>query len=85
MIMYRIEIEPRARKEIRRLPIKDQDRVFAVFEELSKSPFSGKKLGGVHDGVYSLRVWPYRILYTIDRQVVLVTIVRVAHRKDAYR
>ena len=72
-------------KEMSALPRRDQERIFAAFQMLRQNPFLGKKLEGEFDGAWSLRVWPYRILYTIERQIVTVTVIAVRHRKDSYR
>ena len=83
--MYTLEIKKKAQKEIISLPKKDRDRVLVVLELLKQNPFSGKKLDGQYEGAMSIRVWPYRIIYTIYRDIVTVTVLRVAHRKDVYR
>lgn len=75
----------RAKKEMKALRKKDQQRVIAAFVVLRENPFVGKKLEGKYGGAWSLRVWPYRIIYTIDRKIVTVTVLRVAHRQGAYK
>ena len=56
--------------------------------ELSESPFEGKhdvkKLQGVHGG-YRLRCGDYRIVYAIDGKVLVITVIKIAHRKEVYR
>lgn len=39
---------------------------------------------GRSERTYRIRVSEYRVLYEIHDQAVLVRVVRVAHRKDAY-
>jgi len=34
---------------------------------------------------YRLRVRDYRVIYTIENGVLLVTVVRVAHRREVYK
>lgn len=53
--------------------------------ELAESPrpHGHKKLKG-HDGLYRIRVGDYRVIYEIRDQELLVLVVRVADRKDAY-
>lgn len=82
--MYTVEVKRKAEKEIQGLPKKDQERVIAAFEVLRKNPFVGKKLEGKYEGTWVLRVWPYRILYTISRTIVTVTVLSVAHRQGVY-
>ena len=83
--MYIVEVKRKAEKEIAALPKKEQKRVIAAFEVLRQNPFVGKKLEGKYEGTWALRVWPYRILYTIHRGIVTVTVLRVADRKSMYR
>ena len=59
-------------------------RVMDTLEhELSKDPKAGKPLKGNYNGLYSLRVGDYRVIYAIITDGVLV--LKVAHRKEAYR
>ena len=57
----------------------------AAISQLAEDPrpLGCVKLTGAHK--YRLRVGAYRILYTVRDAQVVVTIVRVAHRSDAYR
>jgi len=75
----------RAAKEIQKLPSKDQKRVLTAIVALGKDPFQGKQLQGDFEGAWAIRVWPYRIVYAIERNIVTITILRVGHRKDIYR
>jgi mRNA interferase RelE/StbE len=53
---------------------------------LSKEPRpSGcKKLQG-SENEYRIRIGNYRVIYTVADVVRIVTIIKIAHRKDAYR
>ena len=83
--MYVVEIKKKAQKEIDALPKKEQERVVAALDLLSANPFAGKKLQGRYAGAWTLRVWPYRIIYTIHQAIVTVTVLRVAHRQGVYK
>jgi mRNA interferase RelE/StbE len=37
------------------------------------------------DGFYRVRIGDYRIVYLIEDRVLLVCVIRIAHRKDVYR
>ncbi len=37
------------------------------------------------EGFHRVRVGDYRIIYLIEERVLLICVVRVAHRKDVYR
>jgi mRNA interferase RelE/StbE len=82
--MYKLIIKPKAEKQLRKLPHKDQSRIGAVLDHLMLDPFFGKKLDGHLDGYYAAKVWPYRIVYIIEKKIVTVTVVTIGHRKDVY-
>ncbi len=81
MIKYRVIVLKHAEKERLKLSLKDQERVLEVLISLETNPFQGKKLHGDYDGAWSLRVWPYRIIYTVQKAIVTVTVVKIGHRK----
>lgn len=82
--MYTVIIKRKAEKEIGALQKKERQRVIEAFDVLRENPFVGKKLEGEYEGAWVLRVWPYRIIYTIHRETVTVTVLRVGHRQSVY-
>ena len=74
-----------ALKELEALPKKDLKRVLAAIEGLKDDPRppQSKKLAAAEK--YRLRQGVYRILYTIEDDRLVVCVVRVAHRREAYR
>lgn len=83
--MYNIVFKPKAEKELRKLQRKDQQRVAREIDRIAANPFEGKKLEGDQAGRWSWRVWPYRIIYTIEKRIITVTVVAIGQRKDVYR
>jgi len=81
---YKIEIKKSATKEIERLPRSILKRVLEKIQSLSEAPRpSGcKKLTA--DEKYRLRVGDYRILYSIEDDILVIYVVKVAHRKKVY-
>lgn len=45
----------------------------------------GKPLTGELAGLWSARRGEYRIVYSIEKRIITVTIVRISHRSNAYR
>jgi mRNA interferase RelE/StbE len=82
---YAVLISKKAEKDIVILSKQDFKRVRAVLEAISENPFVGKKLVGDLKGYYSIRVWPYRIVYEIKKQKLIVFVLRVGHRKEVYK
>ena len=59
-----------------------------VYPQLRENPFFGsniKKLKGDFEGLYRYRVGNYRIFYKIVNDQVLVIILDIDDRKDAYK
>lgn len=81
---YQIKFKPKAEKELEKIPKKDKDRILASIVGLAQDPFIGKKLKGEYEGYYSIRVWPYRIIYGIFAKDLLVVIIRIGHRQGVY-
>ena len=83
--MYELHIRRQAVKDIARLPDKYPRLVAERIDQLVQNPRPStvKKLVGAEG--YRLRVGQYRILYEIDDTNQVVTILRVKHRRDAYR
>ena len=87
MAKYEIFIKPSARKELRRVGTKrDRQKIVAAIQALAAEPrpIGSQKLVGTDD-CFRIRTGDYRIIYEIVDVVVSVTVIRVAHRKDAYR
>lgn len=59
-----------------------------VYPQLRENPFFGsniKKLKGEFEGLYRYRVGRYRIFYKIEDDTILVIILDIDDRKDAYK
>ena len=85
MASYRLLIKPSAAKEVEALPKQDRIKMVARIEGLATNPrpLGCEKLSGQEH--YRIRQGKYRILYTINDEQLLVVLVRVAHRREAYR
>lgn len=84
---YTVRYTAAARRQMNRLPL---SAAMAMHDHLTgpvaDNPHRlGKCLDVPFDGLYSTRRGEYRALYSIDDKEVTVTVVTVAHRRDAYR
>jgi mRNA interferase RelE/StbE len=81
----KLYIKPSAVKEIEPLPKKDRARVVQRIQRLSRDPRppGSEKLTG--DDKYRVRQGRYRIVYSIKDNELIVTVVKVGHRKDIYK
>ncbi len=81
-------VSPRAErdlKKLRRQNPRDYARVMAAIRSLADDsrPPGAKQLTG-RRGSWSLRVGDYRVIYAIDDEARVVTVLGVAHRKEVY-
>jgi len=85
MESYRIEWKRSATKELRRLPKAAVPVILRAADQLSSNPYppGARKLAGPRH-TYRIREGAYRIIYNVLASVLVVEIVRVRHRKDAY-
>jgi len=74
-------LKSRAEKELNSLLKRDYYRVIIALVGLAADPFVGKKLEGKYKDYYSLRVWPHRIIYQINKRELLVFVIRIGHRR----
>ncbi|WP_336501332.1 type II toxin-antitoxin system RelE/ParE family toxin [Microbacterium paraoxydans] len=85
MTRYRVEFTTAAAKEVRKLDPPLCRRILAGISDLEREPrpHGVRKLAGF-DNAWRVRIGDYRVLYEVVDERVLVTVVRVAHRRDVY-
>ncbi len=84
-VNFSIQIKRSAEKEIRRIAKPDQARIVTAIDELAHNPYSGHLLMGEFHGLRRIRVGAYRVIYEVHENKLTVLVVRVAHRREAYR
>jgi mRNA interferase RelE/StbE len=83
--MYRVVFHPSAEKEFLKLAKKDREFVAAKILDLQNGIFTGdKSLKGKHKGKFRKRAGVFRIIYLKENKILLITILRIAHRKEVY-
>ena len=85
MASYNILLTRSAAKELERIPLQDRRRIVARIGSLADDPrpAGAERLSG--DEKYRVRQGNYRILYEIVDHELIVTVVRVGHRREVYR
>ena len=79
-VLYKESVE----KDLRRIGQQPALRIIdAIHERLAGKPDVGYPLRGEYAGLFRFRVGDYRIIYTKVGDGILV--LRIAHRKGAYR
>ncbi len=83
--MYKVEIVKSAIKELARLPKKEAIRITEKISELKENPRPKgcAKLSGSKDE-YRIRMGNYRVLYTIQDNILVVKVFKIGNRKDVY-
>ncbi len=78
---YIVELSGRAERQLGALPARTQARIVTALRKLALDPYRAanvKKVVG--DTAYRLRV-----IYEVRDDRLLVLVVRIAHRREAYR
>jgi len=82
---YAVELKSSARKELESLPGSVLPRIVRKLEVLGQNPRPAgcKKLRGYRD-LWRIRVGDWRVVYIIDDHAKVVSITRIAHRREVY-
>ena len=85
MAKYAVDIKPSARRELEQLSNSLIARLMPKIEGLAANPRpSGcRKLRGYKD-LWRIRIGDYRVVYVIDDDTKMVSLTRIAHRRDVY-
>lgn len=83
-MLYRVIVPKKVQRDLAKIDSRYRQRILAVLTILANEPQRGKQLRGDHGGEWSYRVWPYRIIYRIKKQKLIVLIVRIGHRQGVY-
>ena len=83
--MYKIIIPRYALKELSKIDKENQRLIFDKIKDLENGIFDNDKpLKGKHKGKFRKRAENYRIIYLRENDILLITIIRVAHRREVY-
>lgn len=83
---YRIELTPRAERDLLGLPSHISRRLIPRIDALARQPRpAGVKKLANDEGLYRIRSGDYRIIYQIQDRALLILIVSIGHRRDVYR
>ena len=84
MANYRLVVKKSVAKDLRQIPNKDVIRILTCIETLREfpRPMGSEKLSGQER--YRIRQGVYRIIYEVKDEHLIVTVVKVGHRKQVY-
>lgn len=86
MELYKIQWKESAKKELKSLDKSIIKRLLKNISLLAENPrpASCKKLQGM-DSFYRIRVADYRVVYSIEDNVLVIEIIRIGHRRNVYQ
>jgi len=83
--MFKIIIPKATFKELEKIDSENQKLVFSKIQDLEKGIFTtDKALKGKHKGKFRKRAGNYRIVYLKENDILVITLIRIAHRKEVY-
>ena len=85
MAEYRIYFKASVEKDFKKIPKKDSKKILRRIDSLTiePRPSNCEKLSDRER--YRIRQGKYRIIYSIQDNVLTVWVVKIGHRKDIYR
>jgi len=83
--MFKIIVPKAAFKELEKIDAQNQKLIFEKIKDLEAGNFSNDKtLQGKHKGKFRKRAGNYRIVYLKENDILVITLIRIAHRKEVY-
>ncbi len=83
--MYQVIIPKNTLKELSKIDKENQQLIFNKIKDLENGIFTNdKSLQGKHKGKFRKRAGNYRVIYLKENNILLITLIRIAHRKEVY-
>ena len=85
---YKILFSSGAEKTLVKMEKDASKRILNALEKLRNDPFEHphtKKMKGVEENIYRLRVGDYRVIYEIKNDELMIYVIRVGPRGDIYK
>lgn len=82
---YRLNIDRKTVKNLKKTNHKFREKISLTLLKIQENPFIGKSLKGWHEKLFTVRVWPFRIVYQLDQKSRVINVISIKHRKDVYR
>jgi mRNA interferase RelE/StbE len=83
--VYQVLLTKKAERSLAKAPVAVREKIIRSLTLLETDPFVGKPLKAEFEGLWTLRAWPFRIIYEIKKGKLIVLVLVIAHRKDVYR
>ena len=81
---HRVELRPAAVRALKQVGLQDRDRIRGAIALLGEDPRppGAKALQG-RPG-FRVRIGDYRIIYTVDDDILVVAVITLGHRRNVY-
>ena len=85
-LVYEVYIERRAEQDLKRLSASSFQRIISHIKALVENPGPAgcRKISGSKND-WRIRVGDYRVIYEVKDEAKSVRVMRVRHRREAYR
>ena len=78
-------LSKKAEKEFIKLGKAEREKVHRKLKALETNPFAGKPLTGELKNLFSLKAWPYRIIYEFNKSANYIKVHKIEHRQGVYK
>lgn len=82
---YGVEFTLRARKELDDQEHVVRGRILKALARLAMNPYASPGVKALEGGGFRLRIGDFRVLYVIENDRLVVLVVGVRNRREAYR
>ena len=86
MASFEIQWKASAKKEFKKIDKVEIPKILKEIEKLSLEPYptNHKKILGT-EHIFRIKIGNYRVIYSVENEQLVIEIIRVRHRKEAYR
>jgi mRNA interferase RelE/StbE len=81
---YEVILTEEAERFLKKCDKPVRDRILDKLEKLREDPRLGKPLTASLAGFWSLRIGDYRAIYQIKDNELIITVIKIGHRKNIY-
>jgi mRNA interferase RelE/StbE len=84
--MYKVIINKQILKSLDKVPVANLSNIKKAVNDLANNPrpFGCIKLAG-SENAYRIRTGMYRIIYTIEDDILTVEVIKIDHRSNVYK
>ncbi len=83
--MFKVIVPKATFKELEKIDKQNQKLIYEKIKDLEKGIFTNDKpLKGKYQGKFRKRAGNYRIVYLKENDILVITLIRIAQRKEVY-